>query len=146
MKRVSILMAMAVWALGMASCGNQPSKEFKAMEEEVSSIETKICEMTDCDELQMLKFNYKPRYFDPEQQEWEEKKAAAGLDSKLTHEEQLRLKMRQSWSAPKNEDSTAEKNAKLIRRVVLGVFIVVVVYFIFGTDYFERIVEGLMRK
>lgn len=92
------------------------------------------------------KFNYKPRYFDPEQQEWEEKKAAAGLDSKLTHEEQLRLKMRQSWSAPKNEDSTAEKNAKLIRRVVLGVFIVVVVYFIFGTDYFERIVEGLMRK
>lgn len=56
MKRVSILMAMAVWALGMASCGNQPSKEFKAMEEEVSSIETKICEMTDCDELQMLNF------------------------------------------------------------------------------------------
>lgn len=92
------------------------------------------------------KFNYKPRYFDPEQQEWEEKKAAAGLDSKLTHEEQLRLKMRQSWSAPKNEESAAEKNAKLIRRVVLGVFIVVVVYFIFGTDYFERIVEGLMRK
>lgn len=92
------------------------------------------------------KFNYKPRYFDPEQQEWEEKKAAAGLDSKLTHDEQLRLKMRQSWSAPKNEESTAEKNAKLIRRVVLGVFIVVVVYFIFGTDYFERIVEGLMRK
>lgn len=92
------------------------------------------------------KFNYKPRYFDPEQQEWEEKKAAAGLDSKLTHEEQLRLKMRQSWSAPKNEENTAEKNAKLIRRVVLGVFIVVVVYFIFGTDYFERIVEGLMRK
>lgn len=56
MKRVSILMAMAVWAFGMASCGNQPSKEFKAMEEEVSSIETKICEMTDCDELQMLNF------------------------------------------------------------------------------------------
>lgn len=56
MKRVSILMAMAVWALGMASCGNQPSKEFKAMEEEVSLIETKICEMTDCDELQMLNF------------------------------------------------------------------------------------------
>lgn len=56
MKRVSILMAMAVWALGMASCGNQPSKEFKAMEEEVTSIETKICEMTDCDELQMLNF------------------------------------------------------------------------------------------
>ena len=56
MKRVLILMAMAVWALGMTSCGNQPSKEFKAMEEEVTSIEAKICEMTDCDELQMLNF------------------------------------------------------------------------------------------
>ncbi len=92
------------------------------------------------------KFNYKPRYFDPEMQEWEEKKAAAGLDSKLSHEEKLRIKMRQSWSAPKNEESSADKNARLIRRVVLGVFIVVLVYFIFGTDYFERIVEGLMRK
>ena len=92
------------------------------------------------------KFNYKPRYYDPEQEEWERKKAERGLDANLSHEELLRIKMRQSWSAPKNEESTAEKNAKLIRRVVLGVFIVVVVYFIFGTDYFERIVEGLMRK
>jgi len=92
------------------------------------------------------KFSYKPRYFDPEREEWERKKAERGLDSNLSHEEQFRIKMRQSWSAPKNEESTAEKNARLIRRVVLGVFIVVIVYFIFGTDYFERIVEGLMRK
>lgn len=92
------------------------------------------------------KFNYKPRYYDPEQQAWEEKKAAAGLDSKLTHEEQFRMKMRRSWSAPQIEESKSEQNAKLIRRIALGIFIVLIVYFIFGTDYLERIVEGLVKK
>ena len=92
------------------------------------------------------KFNYKPRYFDPEQQEWEEKKAAAGLDSKLTHEEQLRIKMRQKWGASRNEESKEEQRSKLIRRIVLGVFILFVFYFIFCTPVLNNIVGGLMRK
>jgi hypothetical protein len=90
------------------------------------------------------KFNYIPRYFDPEQQAWEEKKAAAGLDSKLTHEEQLRLQMRQKWGAKKNEESKEEQRNKLIRRIVLGVFILFVFYFIFCTPVLNNIVSGLM--
>ena len=92
------------------------------------------------------KFNYIPRYFDPEQQAWEEKKAAAGLDSKLTHEEQLRLQMRQKWGAKKNEESKEEQRNKLIRRIVLGVFILFVFYFIFCTPVLNNIVSGLMGK
>lgn len=92
------------------------------------------------------KFNYKPRYFDPDMQEWEEKKAAAGLDSKLTHEEQLRIKMRKSWSAAKNEESKEEQRAKLIRRIVLGVFVAFLFYFIFCTPLMNNIVSGLMDK
>ena len=92
------------------------------------------------------KFNYKPRYYDPEQQAWEEKKAAAGLDSNLTHEEQLRAMMRSSWSAPKNEESKAEQSAKLIRRIVLGVFVAFLFYFIFCTPLMTNIVRGLMGK
>jgi hypothetical protein len=92
------------------------------------------------------KFNYIPRYFDPEQQAWEEKKAAAGLDSKLTHEEQLRIKMRQKWGASRNEESKEEQRSKLIRRIVLGVFILFVFYFIFCTPVLNNIVGGLMRK
>ena len=92
------------------------------------------------------KFSYKPRYYDPEMQEWEEKKAAAGLDSKLTHEEKLRIKMRSSWSAPKNEESKSEQNAKLIRRIVLGVFVAFLFYFIFCTPMMTNIVRGLMGK
>ena len=64
------------------------------------------------------KFNYMPRYFNPEEKAWEEKKAAAGLDSKLTHEEQLRAQMRNKWSASKNEETKEEQRAKLIRRIV----------------------------
>ncbi len=92
------------------------------------------------------KFNYIPRYFDPEQQAWEEKKAAAGLDSKLTHEEQLRIQMRQKWGANKNEESKEEQRNKLIRRIVLGVFILFVFYFIFCTPVLNNIVGGLMGK
>ena len=84
------------------------------------------------------KFNYKPRYFDPDMQEWEEKKAAAGLDSKLSHEEQLRIRMRKSWSV--------QKRAKLIRRIVLGVFVAFLFYFIFCTPLMTNVVRGLMGK
>ena len=92
------------------------------------------------------KFNYIPRYFDPEQQAWEEKKAAAGLDSKLTHEEQLRIQMRQKWGVNKNEESKEEQRNKLIRRIVLGVFILFVFYFIVCTPVLNNIVGGLMGK
>ena len=92
------------------------------------------------------KFNYKPRYFDPEMQEWEEKKVAAGLDSKLSHEEQLRIKMRKSWSAAKEEESKEEQRAKLIRRIVLGVFVAFLFYFVFCTPLMNHIVSGLMGK
>lgn len=92
------------------------------------------------------KFNYIPRYYDPEQQAWEEKKAAAGVDSKLTHEEQLRIKMRQKWGASRNEENKEEQRSKLIRRIVLGVFILFVFYFIFCTPVLNNIVGGLMRK
>ena len=92
------------------------------------------------------KFNYQPRYYDPEMQEWEEKKAAAGLDSKLSHEEQLRIKMRKSWSAAKDEESKEEQRAKLIRRIVLGVFVVFLFYFIFCTPLMQNVIGGLLGK
>lgn len=92
------------------------------------------------------KFNYQPRYYDPEMQAWEEKKAAAGLDSKLSHEEQLRIKMRKSWGAAKDEESKEEQRAKLIRRIVLGVFVVFLFYFIFCTPLMQNVIGGLFGK
>lgn len=55
MKKASIIAVLAL-VLGFCSCGDQPSKQFKAMEEEMKTFETKINEITDCDELQLMNF------------------------------------------------------------------------------------------
>lgn len=56
MNRLSIIVILTAFVLGVCSCGNQPSKQFKAMEEEVKSLEEEISGIEDCDELQMLNF------------------------------------------------------------------------------------------
>ena len=56
MNKLSIIVILTAFVLGLFSCSEQPSKQFKAMEEEVKSIEEKIGGIEDCDELQMLNF------------------------------------------------------------------------------------------
>ena len=92
------------------------------------------------------KFNYIPRYYDPEKEAWEQKKAELGYDAKLSHEAQFRAQMRRSWSAPKNEESKEERRAKMIRRIVLGAFVLCVFYIIFCTPMMQVIVRGLTGK
>ena len=92
------------------------------------------------------KFNYIPRYYDPEKEAWEQKKAELGYDAKLSHEEQFRVQMRRSWSVKKDEESKEEQRTKLIRRIVLGVFVAFIFYFIFCTPLMTNIVSGLMGK
>ena len=54
MKRVSFFAVLSALMMGLCSCGNRPSKQFVALEEDVQSIEKQIVEITDCDELQLL--------------------------------------------------------------------------------------------
>ena len=56
MKRLTIFAMLAALALGFGSCSNRSSKQFKAMGENVLSIENQISAMKDCDELQMMNF------------------------------------------------------------------------------------------
>ena len=56
MKRLSIIVILTAFVLGLCSCSEQPSRQFKAVEEEVKSIEEKISGIDDCDDLQMLNF------------------------------------------------------------------------------------------
>ncbi len=56
MNRLSIIAILTAFVLGICSCSEQPSKQFKAMEEEVKTIEQEISAINDCDELQMLNF------------------------------------------------------------------------------------------
>lgn len=91
-------------------------------------------------------FNYIPRYYDPEKEAWEQKKAEAGLDTNLSHEEQLRLQMRKKWGTAKKDDDPAERRAKTFRTLVIVGIVVVAFYFIFCTPMFTNIVSGLMGK
>ena len=92
------------------------------------------------------KFGYIPRYYDPEKEAWEQKKAELGYDAKLSHEEQLRAEMRRRWSVKEVEESAEERRAKTIRRVALGLFVAVIFYFVFCTPLMTHIVSGLMGK
>ena len=56
MKRLSIIAMLTALMFCLGSCGEKQSKQFKAMEEEVLSIENQINTISDCDELQMLNF------------------------------------------------------------------------------------------
>ena len=56
MNRLPIIAILTAFVLGICSCSEQPSKQFKAMEEEVKAIEEEISGIEDCDELQMLNF------------------------------------------------------------------------------------------
>ncbi len=57
MNRQSLILAMlTAFVLCLYSCNRGPSKQYKAMEEEVLSIESQINTTSDCDDLQMLNF------------------------------------------------------------------------------------------
>ena len=53
MRRIAIF-AMLTAMFCFTACDDTVSKQYKAMEEEISSIETQINTIEDCDELQMM--------------------------------------------------------------------------------------------
>ena len=91
-------------------------------------------------------FNYIPRYYDPEKEAWEQKKAEAGLNTNLSHEEELRLQMRKKWGVNKDKEDPAERRSKMIRTLIIVGVVVVAFYYIFCTPMFTNIISGLMGK
>ena len=47
---------MAIFALLLSTCGDRHSKVYNELEQEVKTLELKINEMKDCDELQLMGF------------------------------------------------------------------------------------------
>lgn len=91
-------------------------------------------------------FNYIPRYYDPEKEAWEKKKAEAGLNSNLSHEEQLRLEMRKKWGVDKNNEDPSERRAKTVRTLIIVAVVAVAFYYIFCTPMLTNIISGLTGK
>ena len=87
-------------------------------------------------------FNYTPRYYDPAKEALEKKKAAMGLDSKLSEEEKRRIRIRKGFGYAQEEmEEKRQSGFKGIRNVVFIGSIVLLVYLIFGTPVIENFIE-----
>ena len=91
-------------------------------------------------------FNYIPRYYDPEKEAWEQKKAEAGLSSNLSHEEQLRMEMRKKWGVEKNTETPSERRSRTVRTLAIVAIVAIAFYYIFCTPVLTNIISGLMGK
>lgn len=89
------------------------------------------------------KFNYIPRYFDPNQEALEKKKAAMGYDSKLSEQEKRRMRIRSGFGY--SPEDFEEKRNKIgfggMRHIIFFGLIGLLVYFIFGTPLIENFIE-----
>lgn len=56
MRRIATFALLIALMFCVNACDDAVSKQFKAMEEEISSIENQINAIADCDELQMMNF------------------------------------------------------------------------------------------
>jgi len=84
-------------------------------------------------------FNYKPRYYDEDKEALEQKKAAMGLEAKVSHREGLRMQMSRRWH--KGED-VEEKSilTKIIYYAFYGTVTIGGVYLIFFTDFVYKLI------
>lgn len=95
---------------------------------------------------EMPKFKYIPRYYDPEKEEWEKKKAARGVDSNLSDSEKLRARMRSKWGVL-DDDGQAKKRstANALRYGVIFGFAALAIYFIFFTPLVENFINMFLK-
>jgi len=85
-------------------------------------------------------FIYTPRFYDPDKEAAEKRKAALGLDNTLSESEKLRLRMEQRWRRNKNQPSDHP-----FRSISLLIYIGVIgfdVYFNFFTDFIDKLLRA----
>jgi len=56
MRKLVLIAMMTAAVAALCACGEQHSKAFRTMQQDVTDLQTKIQETNDCDELQMLNF------------------------------------------------------------------------------------------
>ena len=87
-------------------------------------------------------FNYIPRYYNPEQEALEKKKAAMGLDSKLSEREKRRMRIRNAYGYdPDDYKEKSKIGFKTIRYVLFFGLMFFFVYVIFETPFVEKFFE-----
>lgn len=87
-------------------------------------------------------FNYIPRYYNPEQEALEKKKAAMGLDSKLSEREKRRMRIRNAYGYdPDDYKEKSKIGFKTVRYVLFFGLMFFFIYVIFETPFVEKFFE-----
>ncbi len=86
------------------------------------------------------RFSYKPRYYDEDIEALEQRKAALGYNSKVSHREGLRLQIARRWHRGGHDKEEKSTLSKLIYFFFYATIIVGGVYLIFFTDFVYKII------
>ncbi len=85
-------------------------------------------------------FKYVPRFYNPDKEALEKRKAALGLDSSLNEEEALRSRIHARWKR-NQKDSFSDPYKKLSLVIYVGI-ILTGLYFILFTDIIETFLRA----
>ena len=96
---------------------------------------------------EMPKFNYTPRYYDPEKEALEKKKAAMGFDSELSENEKLRIRMKKTWGRLDDDGRQTKPKSSLsrLRLIIILGFAAFALYFIFFTPFVENFITAFLK-
>jgi hypothetical protein len=86
------------------------------------------------------RFTYRPRYYNPEKEAMQRRKAELGLASELNENESLRARMSARWRH-KNPEKVGGKYQP-IRMIVYAGLALVSIYLIFFTDMIYNIIHA----
>lgn len=89
-------------------------------------------------------FGYRPRYYNPEKEAREKRKAEMGLESELSKEEELRMKMSSRWK--RNDNAEFEDKFKKTKFLIYTIVILAGIYVVFFTDVIDNIIRGFGVK
>ena len=85
-------------------------------------------------------FKYNPRFYDPDKEALEQKKAAMGYESSISQRENLRMQMHRRWHK-RNRDEGRDKGSLIMSYAIYAVVIVGGVYLLFFTDFVEKLIS-----
>lgn len=86
-------------------------------------------------------FKYTPRYYDPKKEELEKRKASLGIESTLSHNEELRLRMSRRWNSSKADEGRSTLS-RVVTYLIYTTFIVLSIYFILFTDIINTMLRA----
>lgn len=84
-------------------------------------------------------FEYKPRYYDPEKEEREQRRKDLGLDDSSDHKSFYRGELQRKWRRGRGE---TKKNSRL-RTMIYFAILLFAIYYIFFTDFVQNLVNSI---